>query len=125
MKHTDSPYNFERYTAWVTNKVNSQYLLFLNQLVFGCLEGYFQFKFGVKTSDTDLLMGGLLEAEKIFFFNKSNKNYQQACAYRVSDLVKMPPKMSSLKLKHQTTAATASNSVTIEGEDSGKFTKPS
>ena len=75
------------------NEVKSQPLLFLNQLVFGCLEAYFQFKLGVKSSDSDLIMAGLLEAEKIFFFNKSNKNYQQASSYRVSDLIKMPAKM--------------------------------
>ena len=119
MKHTGTPYTFEGYTDWMRTEVKSQHLLFLNQLVFGCLEGYFQFKLGVKTSDTDLMMGGLLEAEKIFFFSKSNKNYQQASAYRVSDLIKMPSKMSSLKLRHQTTDATVANSVTIAGEDSG------
>ena len=58
-------------------------------------------------------MGGLLEAEKIFFFNKANKNYQQASAYRISDLIKMPSKMTRLKLKNQTTDATAANSVDI------------
>ena len=65
MKHTNPPFNFNRYTLWMTNEVKSQPLLFLNQLVFGCLEAYFQFKLGVKSSDTDLLMAGLLEAEKI------------------------------------------------------------
>ena len=104
----------------MTNEVKSQHLLFLNQLVFGCLEAYFQFKLGVKCSDTDLLMGGLLEAEKIFFFNKSNKNYQKASAYRISDLIKMPSKMSHLKLKNQTTDATAANSVDFTRDHFGK-----
>ena len=121
MKHTAPPYTFASYTAWMTNDVKSQPLQFLNQLVFGCLEGYFQFKLGVKTSDTDLLMGGLLEAEKIFFFNTSNKNYQQACAYRISDLIKMPSKMINIKLKNQTTDATAANSVRITEEETGTF----
>ena len=103
------------------NEVKSQPLLFLNQLVFGCLEAYFQFKLGVKSSDSDLIMAGLLEAEKIFFFNKSNKNYQQASSYRVSDLIKMPAKMSYLKIKNQTTDATAHNSVSVAGDDQGNL----
>ena len=122
MKHTTSPYSFDRYTTWMRSEVKSQTLLFLNQLVFGCLEGYFQFKLGVKCSDSDLLMAGLLEAEKIFFFNKSNKNYQQASAYRVSDLIKMPSKMSRLKIVNQTTDATAQNSVDVTEDRLGNFT---
>ena len=52
---------------WIRDEVKSQPLLFLNQLVFGCLEAYFQFKIGVKSGDTDLMMAGLIQGEKIFF----------------------------------------------------------
>ena len=119
MKNTTEPHNFDRYSLWIRDEVVSQPLLFLNQLVFGCLEAYFQFKLGVKSSDTDLMMGGLLEAEKIFFFNRSNKNYQQAAAYRVSDLIKMPAEMTKLKLKYQTTDATLANSFNLPGHICG------
>ena len=118
MKNTTEPHNFGRYSLWIRDKVVSQPLLFLNQLVFGCLEAYFQFKLGVKSSGRDLMMAGLLEAEKIFFFNRSNKNYQQAAAYRVSELIKMPAEMIKLKLKFQTTDATLANSFNLPGHTS-------
>ena len=121
MEHTAAPYTFEKYAVWIRDEVKSQTLLFLNQLVFGCLEAYFQFKLGVKTSDPDLLMGGLMEAEKIFFYNRSNKNYQQAAAYRVSDILKMSPEMTKLKILNQTTDATAANSVHVPGENPGSL----
>ena len=124
MKNSTEPFTFDRYSLWIREDVVSQPLLFLNQLVFGCLEAYFQFKLGVKSSDPDLMMAGLLEAEKIFFFNWSNKNYQQAAAYRVSDLIKMPTEMTKLKLKYQTTDATAANSFNLPGHTYGIDNNP-
>ena len=101
--------------------MKSQPLLFLNQLVFGCLEAYFQFKIGVKSGDTDLMMAGLIEGEKIFFFNRSNRNYQSAAAHRIADLIKMPDQMKILRLKNQTTDATVLNSFTLPSDNEGNF----
>ena len=119
--NTLPPHNFENYTMWIRDEVKSQPLLFLNQLVFGCLEAYFQFKIGVKSGDTDLMMAGLIEGEKIFFFNRSNRNYQSAAAHRIADLVKMPDKMKTLRLKNQTTDATVLNSFTLPSDNKGNF----
>ena len=44
MKHCPEPHSSENYTFWIRDNVKNQYLLFLNQLVFGCLESYFIFK---------------------------------------------------------------------------------
>ena len=120
-KNTQPPYNFEKYALWIRDHVKSQPLLFLNQLVFGCLEAYFQFKMGVKSGDTDLLMAGLIEGEKIYFFNRSNRNYQNAAAYRISDLIKMPEEMKNLKLKNQTTDATVLNSYKLPSDEKGEY----
>ena len=89
----------------------------LNQLIMGTLESYFQFKEGVKSGDDEMLMGGLMEIEKIFFFKKSNRNYQQSAAYRAGDIIKMPKEMIEKRIRYQTTSATAFNSITIPGEE--------
>ena len=44
MKHSPNPHTAENYSNWIRNNVKNQYLLFLNQLIFGCLESYFVFK---------------------------------------------------------------------------------
>ena len=67
MKNTTETHNFDIYSLWIKDEVVSQPLLFLNQLVFGCLEASFQFKLGVKRSGRDLMMAGLLEADFYFF----------------------------------------------------------
>ena len=89
----------------------------LNQLIMGTLDSYFQFKDGVQSGDDEMLMGGLMEIEKIFFFKKSNRNYQQSAAYRAGDIIKMPKEMIEKRIRYQTTSATAFNSVKIPGEE--------
>ena len=118
MKHDVPPHTAAGYFEWIGNKVKNQYVLMLNQIIMGTLESYFQFKEGVKSGDDDMLMGGLLEIEKIFFFKKSNRNYQLSAAYRAGDIIKMPKEMMEKRTKYQTTAATALNSVKIPGEES-------
>ena len=115
MSDSEEPHSAAGYNYWVTNVVKNQYILVLNQLVFGTLEAYFQMKEGVKSGDTEVLMAGMIELEKIFFIKKSLRNYQQSAAYRGQDLVKMPPEMLQRRLKYQTTSATAYNSVNIPG----------
>ena len=115
MSDSDEPHSAAGYNYWVTTVVKTQYILVLNQLVFGTLEAYFQMKEGVKSGDTEVLMAGMIELEKIFFIKKSLRNYQQSAAYRGQDLVKMPPEMLQRRLKYQTTSATAYNSVNIPG----------
>ena len=66
------------------------------------------------------MMSGLFEADKMFFFNKSNRNYQAAAAIRVADLIKMPKEMRNLKLKNQTTDATLFNSFNLPGYENGE-----
>ena len=117
MQHNQPPFSSKNYFSWIANCVHNQYILFLNQLVMGVLESYFQLKEGVKTGDDDMLMGGLLEVEKIFFFKKTNRNYQQSAAYRAGDLIKMPDDMIRRRTAYQATAATAYNSVQIKGEE--------
>ena len=116
MSDNEEPYSAAGYIYWVTNLVKNQYILVLNQLVFGTLEAYFQTKEGVKSGDTDILMGGMIELEKLFFIKKSLRNYQQSAAYRGQDLVKMSPEMLERRMKYQTTSATAYNSVNIPGQ---------
>ena len=117
MDHNQEPYSATGYFDWICDRVRNQYIQMLNQLIMGTLESYFQFKVGVKSGDVEMMMGGLLEIEKIFFFKKSNRNYQQSSSYRAGDLIKMPSEMSEKRIKFQTTAATAYNSVKIPGEN--------
>lgn len=117
MEQTPPPYSADKYFKWIT-EVKNQYILFLNQLVMGVLESYFQLKEGIKSGDDDMLMAGLMELEKIFFFKKSNRNYQQCAAYRAGDLIKMPEEMRKRRIAYQTTDATAYNSVHIRDEQS-------
>ena len=124
MKSTEPPHSSDGYFTWIATSVKNQYILMLNQLTFGALESYFQMKEGVRSGDTDMLMGGLIEAEKMFFFKKSNRNYQQCAAYRAGDLVKMPPEMRRRRLQNQASSATAYNSVEITGEDTVPKSKP-
>ena len=44
MKYNPAPYTSEAYTEWIRERVQNSYILFLNQLVFGCLQSYFIFK---------------------------------------------------------------------------------
>ena len=44
IKHSPAPHTAESYTLWVRDCVKNEYFMFLNQLVFGCLEAYFIFK---------------------------------------------------------------------------------
>ena len=44
MKHSPAPHTAEGYTVWIIENGKNEYILFLNQLVFGCLESYFIFK---------------------------------------------------------------------------------
>ena len=69
----------------------------------------------------DLMMAGLIEGEKIFFFNRSNRNYQSAAAHRIADLIKMPDQMKILRLKNQTTDATVLNSFSLPSDNKGNF----
>ena len=117
MSDCDEPHSPAGYNHWVANVVKNQYIFVLNQLVFGTLEAYFQMKEGVKSGDTEVLMAGMIELEKLFFIKKSLRNYQQSAAYRGQDLVKMPPDMLERRLKYQTTSATAFNSVDIPGNN--------
>ena len=116
MKCCNPPYNPETYTTWITSSVKNQYLLFLNQLVFGCLESYFGMKAGVRSGDGDLMITGVLEMEKIFFFKTTNRNYQLAAFYRASDLLLMSKEMKSYYLAYHTTNATVLNSFNLPGE---------
>ena len=52
MRSSDPPFSAEGYFKWISNSVSNQYVLMLNQLVFGTLESYFQFKEGVRSGDT-------------------------------------------------------------------------
>ena len=117
MSDCDEPHSPAGYNYWVANVVKNQYILVLNQLVFGTLEAYFQMNEGVKSGDTEVLMAGMVELEKLFFIKKSLRNYQQSAAYRGQDLLKMPPEMLERRLKYQTTSATAFNSVDIPGNN--------
>lgn len=72
-------------------------------------------KSGVKSGDTDILMGGMIELEKLFFIKKSLRNYQQSAMYRAGDLVKMSEDMINRRLKYQTTSATAFNPLNNKG----------
>ena len=47
-------------------------------MVFGCLETYFVMKAAVRSGDADLMIKGVLEMEKIFFFKTTIRNYQLA-----------------------------------------------
>ena len=38
------PHTAEAYTGWIKKSVKNEFFLFLNQLIFGCLESYFIFK---------------------------------------------------------------------------------
>ena len=116
IKHCCPPYTPETYTLWITSAVHNQYLLYLNQLVFGCLESYFVMKAGVRSGDTDLMMAGVLEMEKIFFFKSTNRNYQLAAFYRASDLLLMSKEMKTYYLQYHTTKATVLKSFNIPGE---------
>ena len=53
-------------------------------------------KSGVKSGDTDILMGGMIELEKLFFIKKSED-------------------MINRRLKYQTTSATAFNPLNNKG----------
>ena len=116
MKHCSPPYTPESYTDWITTSVQNQYILFMNQLVFGCLESYFVMKAGVRSGDADLMIAGVLEMEKIFFFKTTNRNYQLAAFYRASDLLLMSQEMKAYYLQYHTTSATVLNSFNIPGE---------
>ena len=72
-------------------------------------------KSGVKSGDTDILMGGMIELEKLFFIKKSLRNDQQSAMYRAGDLVKMSEDMINRRLKYQTTSATAFNPLNNKG----------
>ena len=111
MKHSSPPYSPMGYSNWVVNIVRNQYIMVLNQLVFGTLESYFQMKAGVKSGDTEVMMAGMVELEKLFFIKKSLRNYQQSAMYRAGDLVRMPADMLSRRLRYQTNPATAFQSL--------------
>ena len=76
MSDSDEPHSAAGYNYWVTTVVKTQYILVLNQLVFGTLEAYFQMKEGVKSGDTEVLMAGMIELEKIFFIREGFKKKQ-------------------------------------------------
>ena len=129
MKHGSPPYSPMGYSNWVVNIVRNQYILVLNQLVFGTLESYFQMKAGVKSGDTEVMMAGMVELEKLFFIKKSLRNYQQSAMYRAGDLVRMPADMISRRLRYQTTSATAFQSLDkssprAETKSSGNLNTP-
>ena len=124
MKHSSPPYSPMGYSNWVVNIVRNQYIMVLNQLVFGTLESYFQMKAGVKSGDTEVMMAGMVELEKLFFIKKSLRNYQQSAMYRAGDLVRMPADMLSRRLRYQTTSATAFQSPRAETKSSGNSNTP-
>ena len=73
-------------------------------------------KAGVRSGDGDLMITGVLEMEKIFFFKTTNRNYQLAAFYRASDLLLMSKEMKSCYLAYHTTNATVLNSFNLPGE---------
>ena len=116
MKNSCPPHTPEAYTDWILSCVKNQYILFLNQLVFGCLESYFVMKAGIRRGDSDMMIAGVIELEKIFFFKSSNRNYQLSAFYRASDLLLMSDEMKKYYLQYHTTGATVLNSFNLPGE---------
>ena len=80
MRDSIPPYSALGYNMWIVNVVKNQYIKLLNQIVFGTLESYFQMKEGVKSGDVDVLMGGMLELEKLFFYQKVSPELSTKCS---------------------------------------------
>ena len=74
-------------------------------------------KAGIRSGDADMMIAGLMELEKVFFFKTTNRNYQLAAFYRVSDLMLMSDEMKKYYLKYHTTNATVLNSYKLPNEE--------